>query len=131
MNAFNQPQSLRDEMIQLVSAQYEATPEYLWKRYPGYAVLRHSDNRKWFTIFMDVPANKLGLPGDEIINILDVKVDPVLADSLLEKEGILPGYHMHKGNWITILLDGTVKRGLILSLIDMSFQLTAKNKKGK
>ena len=24
--------------------------------------------------------------------------------------GILPGYHMNKNHWITILLDGTVKK---------------------
>lgn len=45
--------------------------------------------------------------------ILDVKADPVTAGSFLLGEGILPGYHMQKGNWITVLLDGTVSMNII------------------
>ena len=39
--------------------QYKAEPEYLWRRYPDYAVFRHEDNQKWFGIIMDIPRSKL------------------------------------------------------------------------
>ena len=39
-------------------------------------------------------------------------------------KGFLPGYHMDKSNWITILLDGTVQEAKILDFLDMSYDLT-------
>lgn len=42
------------------------------------------------------------------------------------REEILPAYHMNKENWITILLDGTVSKGKICELIDISYELTGK-----
>ena len=72
------------------------------------AVLRHTDNKKWYAILMKVSRSKLGLSGDETVDILDIKCDPLMSGSLLMENGIFPGYHMHKGNWLTVLLDGTV-----------------------
>ena len=34
---------------------YGCEPEYPWLRFPGYAVYRHSENRKWFAVVMDLP----------------------------------------------------------------------------
>ena len=51
-----------------------------------------------------------------------------MAGFLTVEKGILPGYHMHKGNWITILLDGSVEMEQICSLLDQSFLLTAGKK---
>ncbi len=53
---------------------------------------------------MDVDADKLGLPGTERIDIIDVKIDDLmLRDILLQQEGFLPAYHMNKGSWMTIV----------------------------
>jgi len=119
----------RQQIFDYVKENYGTTPEYLWARYPSYAVLRHSDNEKWYGIVMDVPKNKLGLQGNNVIDILDVKCDPVMIDMLRQSPGFLPGYHMNKTNWISILLDGTVSDDQILDLLDMSYQMTAKKKK--
>ncbi|SFB31159.1 Predicted DNA-binding protein, MmcQ/YjbR family [Acetitomaculum ruminis DSM 5522] len=121
---------LREDVEKYIKKKYKASPEYLWKRYPDYAVFRHEDNRKWFAIIMDVDADKLGLPGTERIDIIDVKIDDLmLRDILLQQEGFLPAYHMNKGSWITILLDGTVKVDEICNMIDASFLDTASRKK--
>ncbi len=119
-------QSYRNDVLQFAEEQYGTKPEYLWMKFPGYAVLRHSDNRKWYGIIMDVQRKKLGLSGDGYVDILDIKCDPVMSGSLMCEKGILPAYHMHKGNWITVLLDGSVEKSLVLSLLEMSFQMTAK-----
>lgn len=37
--------------------------------------------------------------------------------------GFLPGYHMNKQHWITILLDGTVGESKILDFLNMSYDL--------
>lgn len=123
--------SCRENILRYAAAHYDAVPEYPWPKLPGYVVLRHADNRKWYAIIMDVPSEKLNLSGSGYIDILDIKCDPAMAGSLLSQKGFLPAYHMHKGNWITILLDGSVDENLILSLLDLSFDLTASRQGGQ
>ena len=116
------------ELIEYVLSQYGVKPEYLWKKYPNDFVLRHQmsgkKNGKWFAVVMDVPKKRLGLPGDELINIINVKCGPILLGSYLGIIGFLPAYHMNKDNWITICLDGSVSRKDIIELIDISYGLT-------
>ncbi len=119
----------RQQIFDYSLKKYATAPEYLWMKYPSYAVLRHQDNEKWYGIVMDVPKNKLGLHGTDIVDILDVKCEPMMIDFLRQFSGFLPGYHMNKTNWLSILLDGTVSDNQILELLDMSFQLTASKKK--
>ena len=63
--------AIRDKVIEYIKEKYKASPEYLWKRYPDYAVFRHDDNQKWFAIVMDVNSDKLGLSGSEPVDIID------------------------------------------------------------
>ncbi|MCD7769047.1 MAG: MmcQ/YjbR family DNA-binding protein [Oscillospiraceae bacterium] len=114
----------RRDIFDYVKQKYGTEPEYLWVKYPSYAVLRHQDNRKWYGIVMDVPKDKLGLPGAEAVDILDIRCEPLMADQLRQLPGILPGYHMNKKYWVSILLDGTVSADKILELLDMSFRNT-------
>lgn len=123
--------SLRNIVIEMAKSKYNTEPEQLWVKYPGYEVLRHQNNRKWYGIIMDVPKSKLGLSGEEYVDILDLKADPVMAGSFLQNSGIMPGYHMHKGNWITVLLDGSVPMNVIELLLDTSFELTSRKKARK
>lgn len=120
--------SLRNQVVKIAAELYYTEPERLWAKYPGYLVLRHSSNKKWYAIVMNVPRKKLGLEGEEEVDILDVKADPVMAGSFLHSPGFLPGYHMHKGNWITVLLDGTVPMKTIELLLDTSYELTGTKK---
>ena len=121
---------VREKVAKYIKKKYNALPEYLWKRYPDYAVFRHDDNRKWFAIIMDVEADKLGLPGTERMDIIDLKIEDLMfKDILLQQPGFLPAYHMNKGSWITILLDGTVPLEEIYRMIDASFLDTASKKK--
>ena len=114
----------RERVLRYARERFGSEPEYLWAKYPTYCVLRHGGNRKWYAAVMDVPRNKLGLPGTDAVEILDVKCDPRLLGSLLEAEGFLPAYHMNKSNWVTILLDGSVPDGEIQSLLALSYDLT-------
>ena len=121
--------SYRSEIIAYAEKQYGTTPEYLWQSIPGYAVLRHRDSRKWYGLIMDIPAEKLGIQGKGTVDILEIKCDPILSGSLLNGKGILSAYHMKQGGWISVLLDGSVEKTLIFSLLDMSYELTSKRKK--
>lgn len=121
--------SLRSEVDSLIRAQYASSPEYLWAKYPTYAVYRHTVGRKWFAVIMDVPCEKLGLEREGSAEILNVKVSPLMAGSLEREGGILPAYHMKKGAWVSVLLNGSVSMEQILALIGISFELTAEKPK--
>ena len=59
---------------------------------------------------------------------LNVKCDPDEALILRDKyEAILPGYHMNKRLWNTIVLDGTVPENEIKKFIDDSYQIVVDN----
>jgi predicted DNA-binding protein (MmcQ/YjbR family) len=112
----------REEIYEYVKKQYGTVPEYLWKESPESAVLRHP-NGKWYAVLMQVEKSKLGLEGDTKVDIIDVKCDPDMVGLLTETYGFLPGYHMNKKYWITMLLDGTVSEAKILDFLDMSYDL--------
>ena len=72
-------ETFRDDLYRYIKKKYKADPEYLWRRYPGYAAFRHSDNAKWFGLIMDVSAEKLGLSGEKVKDILNVKIKYVVG----------------------------------------------------
>ena len=78
----------REEIFQYVKEQYGTEPEYLWKKDPDSAVLRHK-NGKWYAIIMAVEKKTLGLEEDGKINILDVKCDPDLVGMIIQTYGFL------------------------------------------
>ena len=112
----------REEIFEYVKKQYGTIPEFLWSSSPDSAVLRHH-NGKWYAVIMNVERSKLGLDGDDTVEIMDVKCDPEMTGMIIQTYGFLPGYHMNKQHWITILLDGTVRESKILDFLDMSYDL--------
>lgn len=57
---------------------------------------------------------------------LSLKCDPQLAEVLREKyETVLPGYHLNKKHWNTILMTGQVAGEELEDLIRHSYQLVA------
>ena len=121
--------SFREQLFAYIQKKYKVAPESLWRRYPGYAVFRHADNQKWFALVMDVPGNKLGLETKEIVDILNVKIaDPFLVDILVQQEGFFRGYHISKGNWISILLNGAVRFDEICKWLEEGYIATASAK---
>lgn len=115
----------RQEIFDYVYKKHKTTPEYLWVKYPSYAVLRHQDNNKWYGIIMDVPKEKLGLPGSGSAEIMNVKCETEMISQLCRSPGFLPAYHMNKTHWLSILLDGTVSDNIILDFLDQSYEQTA------
>ena len=55
---------------------------------------------------------------------LNLKCDPLKAIELREEHpSVIPGYHMNKKHWNTMIMDGSLSRVLIFSLIDHSYDL--------
>ena len=64
--------------------------------------------------------------GEEQLSF-NVKCDPDLALELREQYPcVLPGYHMNKKHWNTIVVDGSVPMKLLKEWIDHSYRLIAK-----
>ncbi len=55
----------------------------------------------------------------------NAKCDPEKAIELREAypEHILPGYHMNKKHWNTVIVNGRLSRKMILEMIDWSYEL--------
>jgi len=123
--------SQRERIIQHIQAVYGVEAEYLWADIPDCAVFRHPGSKKWFGIIMDVRSNRLGLDGEEPVDILNVKCGPILAGSLLTETGFFPAYHMNKSNWVTILLNNTVPDGQITPLLELSYDSVAPKRKNR
>lgn len=117
----------RTDIIQYAKRKYKTRTEHLWARHPNYVVLRRDDNAKWYGIIMDVPRVRLGLGGDESVDILNVKCDAGMYDFLRGVPGILRGYHMG-GTWVSVLLDGTIEISQIKILLDNSYNLVCGKK---
>ncbi len=112
-----------------ITEQYGAKAEYPWEKYPQFSVFRHKDNRKWFAVVMRIPKRKLGIDTDEAVDVVNLKCASELLDSMWKEQGIYPAYHMHKGHWITALLDGSVDAETLFWLLEISVELTAGKKK--
>jgi predicted DNA-binding protein (MmcQ/YjbR family) len=66
------------------------------------------------------------LDGDLTINL---KCDPALAIELRERySSVIPGYHMNKKHWNTVLIDGTIPDNEIFTWIDHSYDLVKNTK---
>ena len=120
----------RQTVFDYIKKKYHVLPEYPWRKYDSNAVFRHTDNKKWFALVMDVQGNKLGLSGSEYIDVVNLKMDDLFfRDIIIKEDGIMPAYHMNKMHWVTVLLNGMVPEKRVLELIDMSFLATASAKK--
>lgn len=57
---------------------------------------------------------------------LSLKCDPQLAETLRERyETVMPGYHLNKKHWNTILLTGQLSWKEVQDLINHSYNLVA------
>ena len=61
---------------------------------------------------------------------ISLKCDPDFALALRDKyPAVIPGYHMNKRHWNTIILDGSVPEEEVLGMIDDSYALVVKKLK--
>ena len=86
--------------------------------YPfGEEVAVYKANEKMFAL---IPEGKNPLQ-------ISLKCDPLLAITLREKyETVLPGYHLNKKHWNTIVLTGQLPWEEVQGLITLSYDLASK-----
>ncbi len=118
----------KTELITYVREYFSVDPDYPFEEDDVF-VFRHMNNRKWFAVVMIVPYRRLGIDREGSVDVADIKCGPLLMDAYRKQPGILPGYHMNKDNWISILLDGTAEDATIKEMLEISYNLTKGAKK--
>lgn len=114
---------LANKIIEYVNVEYSIEFEYLWAKFPNNAIVRRLDNQKWFAALLTVERSKIGVSGEGIIEIIDLKMRPEDKEKIIDNDKYLPGYHMNKNHWFTICLDGRVSFEEIVDKLNASYHL--------
>lgn len=112
-------------IIEYVRQTYGDELEYLWKKFPENAVFRRKDTRTWYGAILTVSRAKLGFDRDELVEIINLRIQPEQLAKTIDNKRYLPGYHMNKDNWFTMVLDGSVDTEEIFSHIGNSYIIAA------
>lgn len=114
------------QIIEYVKNKYGDNPEYLWNKFPNNAICRRSDNKKWYIAILTVEKNKIGLPGNDKIEIIDLRETPENIQQLVDNKKFFSGYHMNKKYWYTVCTDGSISTKELCEKIDRSYLLAKK-----
>jgi predicted DNA-binding protein (MmcQ/YjbR family) len=85
------------------------------------ATVRHGGNQRIFALFIKHD-------GRDLLNLKSEPFSALYWRNVFES--VIPGYHMNKVHWNSVILDGTVPEDTIKDMIAESFDLT-KPKAGK
>ncbi|MGQ7596278.1 MmcQ/YjbR family DNA-binding protein [Streptococcus suis] len=116
---FSKDQSNR--IAQLVKEEWGDLPDYPFAKSPETGAFRHPSNNKWYALVTQVKRGQLdGSADQELVEIVNLKVDGREIAELLSQSGIYPAYHMSKKAWVSVLLDETVEDQMVLALLEKS-----------
>ena len=102
---------------------FGTSPDYPFDEDFETAVLRHSDNRKWFALLMKVSRRKFGFDSDEAVDVVNLKLPIEMFGSFGRADGVYPAYHMNKLHWISVLLPDATDE-TIAFLTGISYEAT-------
>ena len=121
---FKSAQTLK--LIEYIRKKFSDEPEFLWEKYPNFAIFRRKDNRKWYALIANIPKKYLKLGDAEEIEILNLRVEPEELNRIFDGEKYFRGWHMNKKSWLTLRLDETLTFEEISARLEKSYQLAAK-----
>ena len=113
----------KQEFFELCSSSYLTQPDYPFDEDFETSVFRHSDNRKWFALSMQVSRRKFGIDSDEVIDVVNLKLPTEMFGSFGAADGVYPAYHMNKLHWISVLLPDA-PNDVVQFLLNASFEAT-------
>ena len=105
--------SIRDDVVQYMNSKPEAKEDYPFDEH----ALVMKVQGKMFALFTEKN-------GTARVNL---KCDPYHAQELRSIfDCVLPGYHMNKKHWNTVVLDGSLPLGELTRMVDHSYALVVK-----
>ena len=119
---------IKQDFLKYCLSTYGTSPDYPFDEDFETAVLRHTDNRKWYAIVMRVPRHKFGFDSDEVIDVVNLKLPTEMFGSFGVADGVYPAYHMNKLHWISVLLPDSPD-DIVQFLVNVSFEATKSPKK--
>ena len=120
----------KKQFIEYCASKYGTFPDYPFDKDFETAVLRHTDNHKWYALVMRVSRRKFGLNSDEVIDVVNLKLPTEMFGSFGASDGVYPAYHMNKLHWISVLLSDAPE-GVISFLTNASFEATKSKLRNK
>ena len=120
----------KQAFLHMCMASYGTSPDYPFDEDFETAVLRHTDNRKWYAIVMRVSRGKFGFESDAIIDVVNLKLPTEMFGSFGAEDGVYPAYHMNKLHWISVLLPDAPEN-LVAFLTNVSFEATRAKTKAR
>ncbi len=114
------------KLIEYIRENFSDAPEFLWEKYPNFAIFRRKDNRKWYALIANIPKKYLRLGGAEEIEILNLRVEPEELDKIFDGEKYFRGWHMNKKSWLTLRLDEILTDEEIFARLEESYRLAKK-----
>ena len=117
----------KQAFLEYCSNTYGTLPDYPFDEDFETAVLRHSDNRKWYAIMMRVSRRKFGIDSDELIDVVNLKLPTEMFGSFSAAEGVYPAYHMNKLHWISVVLNDAADDSVEF-LVHASYEATGDKK---
>lgn len=116
---FSKDQSNR--IAQLIKEKWGDLPDYPFAKSPETGAFRHPANSKWYALVTQVKRGQLdGSADQELVEIVNLKVDGREIAELLSQSGIFPAYHMSKKTWVSVLLDDTLEDQTVFALLEKS-----------
>lgn len=110
------------DVMKYIRATFFDAPEFLFMD-SDTAVFRKGERKKWYAVVMTISKRKLGINSDDIVEVLNVKLNPDEIALLTDRVSYFPAYHMNKKHWCTIPLDGTLETDEICFRINESYSL--------
>lgn len=111
-----------DRIASMIYKEFNDEPIFMFddKANKDTGVFKDPRSNKWYAIIMYISYQKLGIDRDEEVDVINVKLNEDMIDSLVENDGYHRAYHMNKKHWLTIRLDDTVDDEVIMALVDIS-----------
>lgn len=119
-----------EAIIKYIKEKYDDELEFLWEKFQDNAIWRNKQNNKWYGAILVISERKLGIQSDKLVEVIDLRYQKDMIETIVDNNKIFQGYHMNKNSWITIKLDETLKNTELFKLIDNSYSLSIGNKCG-
>ncbi|MFC3928435.1 MmcQ/YjbR family DNA-binding protein [Streptococcus caprae] len=121
-----------NRLVAHLQATYGDTYDHPFAKYPNYTAFREPIHHKWYGLVTQIKRQQLDLSGEDwsaeqledLIEVINVKVEPNQLEKLLGTQAIYPAYHMNKKSWVTVVLDEGMSDTDLFDLVATSRQLT-------
>lgn len=110
-----------DELLEYVLKKYNTVPDHPFS--DDSIVLRV--NGKWYALIMEIDKSRIMDDRGKCLT-MNLKIDKDKIPSIIDNKSIFEAYHMNKKYWITVLLDNTIDKNYLYSLVDESYSLVMK-----